>query len=94
MARRKLHPRPFKAKYRKLARLKRAYFYGGLGLISVALIASIIHFLGSPAKPSIAVLPFENRSEDPEKEYLCDGITEGIIDKLERFTSLKVIARS
>ncbi len=78
----------------KFARLKRIYIYGGLVLLSVALIALLIHFLGSLAKPSIAVLPFENMSKDPEIEYICDGITEEIIDKLARFPSLKVIASS
>jgi adenylate cyclase len=44
-------------------------------------------------KPSIAVLPFENRSGDPEQQYFSDGITEDIITELSRFRSLSVIAR-
>ena len=46
-----------------------------------------------PDKPSIAVLPFDNMSSDPEQEYFSDGITEDIITELSRFHSLLVIAR-
>jgi len=45
-----------------------------------------------PDKPSIAVLPFENLSDDPEQQYFSDGITEDIITELSRFRSLFVIA--
>jgi adenylate cyclase len=47
-----------------------------------------------PDKPSIAVLPFDNLSGDPEQEYLCDGITEDIITTLSKHPNLFVIARS
>ena len=47
-----------------------------------------------PDKPSIAVLPFDNMSADPEQEYFSDGITEDIITELSRFPSLFVIARN
>src|SRR5437879_6056638 len=47
-----------------------------------------------PDKPSIAVLPFENMSGDPEQEYFADGIVEDIITALSRFKSLFVIARN
>jgi adenylate cyclase len=47
-----------------------------------------------PAKPSIAVLPFENMSGDPEQEYFSDGMVEDIITALSRFKSLFVIARN
>jgi serine/threonine-protein kinase len=43
---------------------------------------------------SIAVLPFANSSKDPESEYLSDGITEGIINKVSQLPKLKVMARS
>ena len=47
-----------------------------------------------PDKPSIAVLPFENMSGDPEQEYFADGIVEDIITALSRFKALFVIARN
>jgi len=47
-----------------------------------------------PDKPSIAVLPFENMSGDPEQEYFADGMVEEIITALSRFRWLFVIARN
>lgn len=47
-----------------------------------------------PDKPSIAVLPFQNMSGDPEQEYFADGMVEDIITALSRFNSLFVIARN
>jgi serine/threonine protein kinase/Tfp pilus assembly protein PilF len=43
---------------------------------------------------SIAVLPFENATRDPNNEYISDGITESIIDMLSRLPDLRVMARS
>jgi adenylate cyclase len=50
--------------------------------------------LALPDKPSIAVLPFQNMSGDPEQEYFADGIVEDIITALSRFRQLFVIARN
>src|SRR5205807_2557864 len=50
--------------------------------------------LALPDKPSIAVLPFQNMSGDPEQEYFADGTVEDIITALSRFKSLFVIARN
>jgi adenylate cyclase len=47
-----------------------------------------------PDKPSIAVLPFQNMSGDPEQEYFADGMVEDIITSLSRKRSLFVIARN
>jgi len=47
-----------------------------------------------PDKPSIAVLPFQNMSGDPEQEYFADGVVEDIITALSRFKALFVIARN
>jgi TolB-like protein/class 3 adenylate cyclase/tetratricopeptide (TPR) repeat protein len=47
-----------------------------------------------PDKPSIAVLPFQNISDDPGQEYFADGMVEEIITALSRFKSLFVIARN
>lgn len=45
-------------------------------------------------KPSIAVLPFDNMSEDPNQEYFSDGIAEDIITDLSQLKNLAVIARN
>jgi TolB-like protein len=50
--------------------------------------------LALPGKPSIAVLPFQNMSGDPEQEYFADGIVEEITTALSRFRQLFVIARN
>ena len=50
--------------------------------------------LALPDKPSIAVLPFQNMSGDPEQEFFADGMTEDIITALSRYRSLFVIARN
>ena len=50
--------------------------------------------LALPDKPSIAVLPFQNMSGDPEQEYFADGMVEDITTALSRFKSLFVIARN
>ena len=47
-----------------------------------------------PDKPSIAVLPFQNISGEPEQDYFADGMVEDIITALSRFKSLFVIARN
>jgi adenylate cyclase len=47
-----------------------------------------------PDKPSIAVLPFNNLSEDPKQEYFSDGLTEEIISALSSVPKLFVIARN
>ena len=49
---------------------------------------------GLPDKPSIAVLPFQNLSGDPEQEYFSDGITEDLITDLSKVSGLFVIARN
>ncbi|MEO5808756.1 MAG: tetratricopeptide repeat protein [Sphingomicrobium sp.] len=46
------------------------------------------------AKPSIAVLPFNNMSGDPEQEYFSDGITEDIITDLSKISGLFVVGRN
>ncbi len=50
--------------------------------------------LSLPAKPSIAVLPFDNMTDVPDQEYFADGITEDIITALSKFRWFFVIARN
>jgi TolB-like protein/Tfp pilus assembly protein PilF len=70
-----------------------------LGLSAVAVIALALgaYFKiagrGREVK-SVAVLPFANSSTDPDSEYLADGLTESLIDRLSRLPGVKVIARS
>ncbi len=47
-----------------------------------------------PDKPSIAVLPFTNMSDDPNQEYFADGIAEDLITDLSKISGLFVIARN
>ncbi|TDJ16186.1 MAG: adenylate/guanylate cyclase domain-containing protein [Gammaproteobacteria bacterium] len=47
-----------------------------------------------PDKPSIAVLPFNNMSDDPQQEYFVDGMTEDLITDLSKISGLFVIARN
>jgi TolB-like protein/class 3 adenylate cyclase/Tfp pilus assembly protein PilF len=63
---------------------------------SVSSIAAIdnVRPLALPDRPSIAVLPFQNMSGDPEQEYFADGMVEDIITALSRFKFLFVIARN
>jgi TolB-like protein len=48
----------------------------------------------APCRPSIAVLPFDNMSGDPEQAYFSDGITEDIIAELGKYKEFLVIARN
>jgi adenylate cyclase len=50
--------------------------------------------LAMPSGPSIAVLPFDNMSGDPEQEYFVDGFTEDLITSLSQFPDIRVIARN
>jgi TolB-like protein len=51
-------------------------------------------YLALPDKPSIAVVPFQSMSSDPDQEYFADGTVEEIITALSRFSNLFVIARN
>jgi eukaryotic-like serine/threonine-protein kinase len=63
-------------------------------MVNDTLIRTITRRRTSKSIDSIAVLPLANASNDPNTEYLSDGITEGIINKLSQLPKLKVMARS
>jgi len=77
---------------------RRSMLIGAVALVSaVAAIAFLAFYGGGGGRApitSVAVLPFANASGDPNAEYVSDGITEGIIDKLSGLPNLKVISRT
>jgi adenylate cyclase len=66
----------------------------GEGSARSARVGAVTPPLPLPDKPSIAVLPFQNMSGDPEQEYFVDGMVEDIITGLSRIRWLFVIARN
>jgi serine/threonine protein kinase/Tfp pilus assembly protein PilF len=70
--------------------------YFTFGLVGVALLmGAVVYFLRpGPTINSVAVLPFINDSQDPNVEYLSDGITESIINSLSQLPELTVMSRN
>jgi adenylate cyclase len=74
---------------KNIARPVRAYHVRLDGIAPAAASAPAL-----PEKPSIAVLPFQNMSGDPEQDYFADGMTEDLITDLSKVSGLFVIARN
>jgi serine/threonine protein kinase/tetratricopeptide (TPR) repeat protein len=81
--------------YKPAERRKRwiAYAAGVLALL-VIVIGAIKFASSSSTINSVAILPFVNDSNDPNAEYLSDGITESIINSLSQLPNLKVMSRN
>ncbi len=62
--------------------------------LAVQTVRSPSTVLPLPDKPSIAVLPFDNTSGDPEQEYFADGLAEDIITTLSKLSDMFVISRN
>jgi adenylate cyclase len=75
-------------------RLYSARLTGPKPVVQTAHLSEPTSLLSLPDEPSIAVLPFQNMSGDPEQEYFADGMVEDIIGALSRFKTLFVIARN
>ncbi|MCZ6863809.1 MAG: adenylate/guanylate cyclase domain-containing protein, partial [Alphaproteobacteria bacterium] len=80
---------------KNIARPVRVYLVRREGSKATTAVASAAKVeLELPDKPSIAVLAFDNMSNDPEQEYFADGIAEDIITTLSKISELLVIARN
>jgi serine/threonine protein kinase/tetratricopeptide (TPR) repeat protein len=70
----------------------------GAALAGAAAVVAIVLWMRvrppPPPVESLAVLPFENGTHDPDNEYLSDGLTEGLIDRMSRLPGLRVMARA
>src|SRR5438477_11425527 len=93
-------PRKFETVQKRRTRLRRAEVAVAL-LVLAAIIAAFVLLLRRPARSalaivekSIAVLPFENLSRDPDNAYFADGIQDEILTRLAKIADLKVISRT
>ena len=93
-------PRKFETAQKRRARVRWAEIGAAL-LVLAAIIAAFVLLLQRPTRSalaivekSIAVLPFENLSRDPDNAYFADGIQDEILTRLAKIADLKVISRT
>src|SRR3989442_366218 len=93
-------PRKFETVQKRRARVRWAEMAIAL-LVLAAIVAAFVFLLRRPTRSavaipekSIAVLPFENRSRDPDNAYFADGIQDEILTRLAKIADLKVISRT
>ena len=71
-----------------------------LGIVGLTALLALVAVLWIPFRPghgaieSLAILPFENGTHEPDNDYLSDGITESLIDQMSRVPALRVMARA
>lgn len=89
-------PETLIAEARSQERGRRLMVYGAIGLLVLLVGAAIVYWRWPSPVPisSVAVLPFANDSNDPNADYLSDGITESIINSLAQLPNLKVMSRN
>jgi TolB-like protein/DNA-binding winged helix-turn-helix (wHTH) protein len=94
---------PERRKARGWHPLRWRWEYGIIAPLAVALVFAALWFgstfrhaaapaVAPAAKPAIAVLPFQNQSDDASREYLADGLTQDLINSLGRFSALTVMS--
>src|SRR5437870_2262043 len=93
-------PRKFETVQKRRTRVRWAEMAIAL-LVLAAIVAAFVFLLRRPTRSamaivekSIAVLPFENRSRDPDNAYFADGIQDEILTRLAKIADLKVISRT
>jgi serine/threonine-protein kinase len=88
--------RGLKRLWRRWRPWQRAAVVSAACVVAAAIVYGAMAFLSPEAEAidSVAVLPFENLSGDPEQEYLVDGMTDEIIGQLGKVHALKVISRT
>ena len=77
------------------ANRQKGLIFVGLGILALLVVVSLVYWRSSPPPiNSIAILPFVNESNDPNADYLSDGITESITNSLSQLPGLKVMSRN
>ncbi len=93
-----LHPAQARSAQRVTGRIFDFIIIGALLLVIAMMIVGRQPFYGQPgeaiSQKSIAVLPFENRSEDKANAYFADGIQDEILTRLSKIAALKVISHT
>jgi serine/threonine protein kinase len=78
-----------------IKRARRFVVLAGAGVVLALLVAALIYWRSLPAPiTSVAILPFVNQSNDPNADYLSDGITESITNSLSQLPGLTVMSRN